>query len=108
MVEILNVEHKKRFNQLLGKASVCEGDLERYALFFIISGNADLYRKVNYIYNFEDGGGILPEIFDNSEVDLCGSSKTLIKLAFNLYNGYKSDLTVLNTFLSFWIIPTLS
>lgn len=126
-------ELEDRFNQLLKRDETHEKDRERRALFYIIAGNMDLYKKVNYIYDFEnqcikthclgfDDYEIeenrekdpsnshrcirceSPVIHEDSSVcsyceklpDLCSSSKKLIQLAFNLFNGYPAD--VLSTF----------
>lgn len=74
-------------------------DVERLALFFIIAGNDDLYRKKNHIYDFSDRS-IKPECLDGGLVDFCGSSKNLIRLGYNLYNnfddGHSTALDVLS------------
>jgi len=57
------------------------------ALFYIISGNEDLYVKKKAIYDFFDNS-IMPECLTTDKVDFCSSSKALIRLGFNLYNGY--------------------
>lgn len=80
-----------RLNQLTKRAEAHEKDLERKAMFFIIAGNSDLYSKVNHIYDFEDKS-IKPECLESEDVDFCSSSRKLIKLAFNLYNGYSADV----------------
>ena len=83
------------YQKILEKAKVPEGDLERKSLFYILANNNDLYYKINAIYDFEDNS-IKSECLENGEVDLCSSSRKLIKLAYNLYNGYGAD--VLETF----------
>jgi hypothetical protein len=73
-----------------------EFDLERLAMFYILSGNADLWKKGAYnFYNFEDHSIILKR----KKIDLCTSSKALINLAFHLYNGHGKD-TLTDTFQS--------
>lgn len=84
-------------NQLVERDNTHERDIERKAMFCIIAGNEDLYKKVDFLYNFEDHE-ITPERIENREVDLCTSSKKLIGLAYNLFNGYDAD--VLDTFYS--------
>lgn len=86
---------ENRFNQLLQRDNTLKSDVERESLFYIIAGNDDLYRKVDYIYDFENRC-IKPECLESEEVDFCSSTRKLIKLAFNLYNGYPAD--VLDTF----------
>lgn len=45
---------EERFNDLLERDQTSPGDYERKALFYILSGNKDLYQKVNGIYDFEN------------------------------------------------------
>lgn len=120
---------ENRFLELLERDGTHRNDLERKALFFILSGNYDLYKKIDHIYDFKDHS-IKPEVLgytegqleENREMgepwmercvmcdlplseeetykctychslpDLCSSSKRLVQLAFNLYNGYKADV----------------
>lgn len=85
-----------RYNELLQRDRTTKGDVERESLFWILANNDDLYGKVNSIYDFKDRS-IKPECLGpESEVDLCSGSRRLIKLAYNLYNGYPAD--VLDTF----------
>ena len=79
--------HKSRYLELLGIAGVSEYNLERQSLFYIISGNKDLYSKKNAIYDFYENA-ILSDCIISEKVDFCSSSKALIRLAYNLYNGY--------------------
>ena len=88
-------KHEDRLGVLLKRDATHDKDLERKALFYILSGNLDLYKKIDSIYDFEDNS-IKSECLENGEVDLCSSSRKLIKLAYNLYNGYGAD--VLETF----------
>ena len=87
--------HEDRLADLLERDGTSERDLERKSLFYILSGNLDLYGKVDYIYDFKTNS-IKSDCFENEAIDFCSSSCNLIKLAYNLYNGYKAD--VLETF----------
>lgn len=81
----LSHDHEERFNELLERDNTRLKDNERQALFFVLSGNEDLFRKIDAFYDFEDHS-IRPEGFN--EVDLTSSTKALVELAFNLYNNY--------------------
>jgi hypothetical protein len=81
----LSHDHEERFNELLERDNTRLKDNERQALFFVLSGNEDLFRKIDNFYDFEDHS-IRPEGFN--EVDLTSSTKALVELAFNLYNNY--------------------
>ena len=83
-------EHEKRYQLLLEKDKTNLKDLERKALFYILAGNEDLFEKVNHIYDFADHS-INSDCFD--EIDLCSSSRSLIEIAFNHFNGYPADMT---------------
>lgn len=79
--------HYSRYIELSTVTSLHDYDSERKALFYIISGNGDLYVKKKVIYDFFENS-IMPECLTTNEVDFCSSSKALIRLGFNLYNGY--------------------
>lgn len=81
----LNDDQEKNFNELISQDKTNEKDVERKALFYIFAGNEDLYNKVNNFYDFEENS-IRLEGFE--EVDLTSSSRSLVELAFNLYNNY--------------------
>lgn len=93
----LSGEHEERFQELTQKAEVFEGDIERKALFFILAGNDDLYKKVNHIYDFRESE-INPDCLESGKVDFSSSARKLVKLAYNLYNSYPSEETVIDTF----------
>lgn len=87
-----------KYKELLNEYNINERDFERKALLYILVNNRDLYSKIDFIYNFKEKS-INPECLENGEVDFCSSSRNLIKLGFNLYNGYKSEYDdVLNIF----------
>lgn len=86
---------EERYNKLIEKDGTSEGDTERKALFYILAGNIDLYRKADYIYDFKERL-ITPECLDNGMVDFCSSSRKLVKLAYNLFNSFPAD--VIDTF----------
>jgi len=81
-----------RYKQLLERSGATTGDLERRALFHIIAGSDDLYSKVESIYDFE-GNYIKDECLEgDGDVDFCSSSRKLLKLGYNLYNGYEASV----------------
>ena len=92
----MKMDFQERFSELLQRDGTHEGDFERKALFYIIAGNDDLYGKVGYIYDFQEGI-INPKCLESEEVDFCSSSRKLIKLAYNLYNS-RHGADVVDTF----------
>lgn len=83
-MEFLSEEHKARFYQCIKKDKTCSSDIERYALFYILSGNEDIWGKgIDNFYSFKEHG-ILKKGLRRC---LCSSSERLLKLGFNLYNG---------------------
>jgi len=99
----LNEVHKERFNQLVQKAKINQGDSERKALFYILSGNDDLFLQVNKIYNFkenwiceteetEDGDRCIPGVLTSS------GTKKLLNLGLQLYNSGLNKQSVMDTF----------
>lgn len=84
--------HRARYNKLTLISRLHDCDWERMSLFYIISGNEELYIKKKVICDFFDNS-IMPECLTADKVDLCSSSKALIRLGFNLYNGYVDSYT---------------
>ncbi|CZQ80475.1 DUF6075 family protein [Trichococcus collinsii] len=79
------------YTELLIKDKTAETDVERKALFLILS-NDDLFGKVTHLYDFQEHS-IKPDSLDNGEVDLSSSSRKLVMAAFNLFNGhYTADI----------------
>lgn len=76
-----------RLLELMKKDGTHERDNERKALFHIMASNEELFKLQNSIYDFQDHS-IKPEILESG---ICTSSKNLITIGFNLYNGYPTD-----------------
>ena len=90
----------ERFNDLMKRDNTHPRDLERRSLFYILAyaNEGDLYNKINHIYDFEDNC-IKLECLEESIVDLCSSAVSLIRLGFNLFNGYSEGrIDVLSVF----------
>jgi len=62
------------------------------SLFYIIGGTEDLFSTFRHIYDFKNHE-IKSEILINGQVDLCSSSKALVRLAYNLFSGYEDEYT---------------
>lgn len=95
----LNDAHKRKYRILTGKDQTSRSDRERQALFFVISGNAELYLQAGRIYDFYEHrlGRDCPEELGY----MCSSSKLLLYLGLNLYNGwYDEDLDPVSLFRS--------
>lgn len=83
--------HRERFVSMVRQDSMHPHDVERASLFFIITGNDDLFKKRNHIYCMKDHGICI--CLESSEVDFPSSGRALIRLGFNLYNGWSDSLT---------------
>lgn len=83
--------HRERFANMAHQDGMFSYDVERASLFFIITGNDVLYKKRNYIYDIENHEICL--CLDYQDVDFPSSSRALIRLGFNLYNGWSDSLT---------------
>ena len=99
----LNEVHKERFNQLVQKAKINQGDTERKALFYILSGNDDLFSQVNKIYCFEENWIADTEESENGDRYIPGiltssGSKKLLNLGLQLYNSSQNKQSVMDTF----------
>ncbi|WP_408608764.1 DUF6075 family protein [Alkaliphilus serpentinus] len=87
----LSQQHKLRYEELLLKDNTRNRDSERYALFFLLAGNDDLYQKRNSIYNFSEHQIRL--CLSDDKVDFSSGCEALIRLGFNLYNRYRDECT---------------
>ena len=76
-------EHEERYFELLEKDNTSRTDLERYSLFYILA-NSDIFSKIDYIYDFKNHW-IKIDCFEKT--DFSSTSKKMVELAFNLYNG---------------------
>lgn len=84
-------QHKVRFGEFLKKDNTAPQDVERIALFYLMAGNDDLYAKASHIYDFEEHG--IRNCLANGRIDFSSGARSLIRLGFNLYNGYEDDKT---------------
>ena len=91
-MNLVSRKHAINFSELILKNQMGLGEIEKLSLFYIIAGNEDLFSKKDYIYDFENGE-IKPEVLTDKKIDLCSSSKALIRLGFNLFNGYEDKHT---------------
>jgi hypothetical protein len=91
-MRFLNKEHENKLMDLIQKDGTHPKDVERVSLFYILSGNIDLYAKARHIYDFVNHQ-IVPDCLDDGGADFCFSSRALIRLGYNLYNGFQDDQT---------------
>lgn len=86
---------KQRMEELIRLDKTQKDDHERMALFTVIAGNDELWKLRNQIYNFQECC-IEPDVLDTG---ICTSSKCLIQIGFNMYNGFdtKDPLYLLST-----------
>jgi hypothetical protein len=87
----LNSKHKNCFVDMVIEDNMTLFDLERTCLFYIIAGNKDLYNKRRHIYNYDDHS--IFDCFAEKTVDFSAGIGSLIKLGFNLYNGWSDKNT---------------
>jgi len=87
----LNPKHKERFIDMVIEDDMSLTDLERTSLFYILSGNYDLYIKRRHIYNYYEHS--IYNCFDDDTVDFSSAIGALVKLGFNLYNGWCDNHT---------------
>jgi hypothetical protein len=90
-LRFLSTKHKIRFEQLLRDQGISHSDCSRSALLFIITGNLQLFEKRHVIYDFEENM-IRLDCF-NQGLDFSSGERALVRLGFNLYNGYQDDST---------------
>lgn len=83
--------HKQQYDELLQKDNTHTEDIERRVLFYLLSGNRELYGKHRHIYDFKHHG--IKNCIREGGVDFSSGIKSLIRPGFNLYNGYIDDFT---------------
>lgn len=91
MNKFINTAHKERYINIVLEDNMSLSDRERASLFYIISGNDDLYKKRRYIYNPVEH--CIKNCIDNKEVDFSSGMQALVKLGFNLYNSWSDKYT---------------
>lgn len=87
----MNQRHEERLFELIASDQTQEWDTERISLFYIIAGNDDLYSKRNAIYHFKEHR--IKRCLEEAEVDFSSGMRALIRLGYNLYNGYRDSQT---------------
>lgn len=87
----ISKDHCDIFKTLMKKENNCMADMERVTLFYLLSGNHDLFNKHMRIYDFQKHG--ILNCLSMRDVDFCSGSQSLIRLGYNLYNGYTDDET---------------
>lgn len=96
----LDNEHEERYNSLLKRDNTYSTDTERKSLLYIISGNLELYKNINKIYNFKDNQIIIKIIDDEiviPDLPVSSSARSLAYLGLQLYNNCNHQ-SVMNTF----------
>lgn len=103
MIKFLNSEHEQRYNECINKDRTNEQDHERIAMFYILSSDKDIYKRINQLYIFSENA-INIDGFFKIRNELSSSSAKMVYLAYQLYNNFKyrdfdeRDLTILDMF----------
>lgn len=94
----LDKNHVTNYQKLLFQDHTHPKDIHRKSLFYIISGNEDLYLRRYSIYDFGIHE-ILPLNVVDDIMNLSDGSMMLLRLAYNLYNGLdEGNLTPYDVF----------
>lgn len=88
MIKFLNEEHKKRYEECIEKDKTFINDNERKGMFYILSSNEDIYKKINDLYDFTSRA-ISFEKFFKAEGELSSAYIKMVYLAYQLYNNFK-------------------
>lgn len=89
-MRLLTRTHEKKYRESIIRDNTYYDERERHSLFYLLSGNDDLASKINHIYDFADHS-IRLDYFKSENVDLSGSARNLVRLAFNMYNDYYNE-----------------
>ena len=90
-------EHERYYFEFLEKDNTREGDLERQSLFYLLALNESTRTNIHSIYDFKNHWINIDSINESWQT---GSSTKITRFAFNLYNGYKENVDILNIFSS--------
>lgn len=94
-MKFLDEEHKSRYFEYIKKDNTNEKDNERKSMFYLLSLHPDLNNHINSIYNFKD------HLIDFDWLEkgwVTSGYAAIIKLAFNLYNGYTGGVSTIDIF----------
>lgn len=80
----------KRYENLLKLDSTHINDRNRKAMFYLLSCNDDIYRLIDYIYDFNTKD-LIEDVLEKDNVS--SSYRAIIKLAFNLFNERPVDVS---------------
>ncbi|MGB3367908.1 MAG: DUF6075 family protein [Acidaminobacteraceae bacterium] len=80
----------KRYENLLKLDSTDINDRNRKAMFYLLSCNDDIYRLIDYIYDFNTRD-LIEDVLEKDNVS--SSYRAIIKLAFNLFNERPVDVS---------------
>jgi hypothetical protein len=83
-MRFLNMDHKIKFTDLIKRDKVQIFDVERQAVFYILSANEELYNKIQSIYNFEKHD-IQPDILN--KISLSSVASQMLQLGYSLLSG---------------------
>jgi len=83
--------HRERFILMAAEDSMEPWDSERTSLFYLIAGNDGLYQKRRFIY--DPDGHCICACLNNPDVDFSSGAGALVRLGFNLYNGWSDRYT---------------
>ena len=86
----MDEEHGLRLSGMMLADGTSPGDVERISLFYIIAGSDELYKKRRFIYDTK-GHRIRSSCLVSPGVDFSSGMGALVRLGFNLYNGYRGE-----------------
>lgn len=89
-MEFIDEDHEEKFNALMKNDNARDTDAERKALFYIISGNEELYFQRDKIYNFKSHQ-IGLENYIEGKIMLSGGTNRMLYLGYHLYNGFNFE-----------------
>lgn len=96
-MNFIGTKHEERFKQLMKRGKgVALGDMSRIPVMYILSGNENLYRKAEKIYDFSKGYFKLKSKYICGEcrrqeieweASMSSSEERLTTLAFDIFSG---------------------
>jgi hypothetical protein len=99
-MQFLSLDHEERYKKFTLDMKIPKGDTERLALLYCLTASSQICQTIEKVYNPNLGEIILykkDDPYDDEAYTICPDystpDKAIIRLAYNLYNGFADTRT---------------
>lgn len=93
MTYFINADHQARFEQLVQEAGVGERETTVQTVLYLLSSVPSVFKNIEMFFNVT---GKYMESYDEDSIGLSTGERVIVALAYNLFNGYVVDQTVIS------------